>query len=117
MNTSLAWAVAARLTSPASAALAQAPQAAPACDRACLNKYVDRYIDAMVAHKVTDDLFARELKFTENGIRMPFGSEGSWHLATARGTYSFYIPDVETQQVAFLGTLKERGRTPADQRT
>ena len=71
----------------------------------------------MVTHKASDDLFARELKLTENGIRMPFGSEGSWHLATARGSYSFYVPDVETQQVAFLGTLKERGRNATDQRT
>jgi hypothetical protein len=71
----------------------------------------------MVAHQVTDDLFSRDLKFTENGIRMPFGSEGSWHLATARGSYSFYIPDMETQQVAFLGTLKERGRNADDRRT
>ncbi len=71
----------------------------------------------MVAHKVSDDLFAREIKFTENGIRLPLGNEGSWHLATARGTYSFYVPDTETQQVAFLGTLKERGRSATDQRT
>jgi hypothetical protein len=26
-----------------------------------------------------------------------------------RGTYKFYIPDVETQQVAYFGTLKEGG--------
>jgi len=117
MNTKHAWALAALLTLPTSTTMAEVPEAAPACDRNCLNQYVDRYIEAMVAHKVSDDLFARELKFTENGIRMPFGSEGSWHLATARGTYSFYVPDVETQQVAFLGTLKERGRAPTDQRT
>jgi hypothetical protein len=122
MNTKRAWVAAALLALPGSVALvqdasAQAPQVAPVCDRACLGKYVDRYIDAMVAHKVSDDLFARDLKFTENGIRMPFGTEGSWYLATARGTYSFYVPDTETQQVAFLGTLKERGRTPTDQRT
>jgi hypothetical protein len=113
MSPKRALAIAALLTMPAFAVMAQTP----ACDRGCLNRYVDRYIDAMVAHKVGDDLFSRDLKFTENGIRMPFGSEGSWHLATARGTYSFYIPDVETQQVAFLGTLKERGRQPTDLRT
>ena len=98
--------------------LAPALQAAgqPACDRACLNGYVDRYIEAMVAHRVDDGLFAREVRFTENGIRLPLGKEGSWHLATARGTYSFYVPDVETQQVAFLGTVHERGRTAQDHR-
>ena len=30
----------------------------------------------MIAKDVRDDLFARDLKFTENGIRLPFGSEG-----------------------------------------
>jgi hypothetical protein len=97
--------------------LAQAPQSTPACDRSCLNSYVDRYIEAMLARDADSALFARDLKFTENGIRMPFGSEGSWHLTTARGTYSFYVPDTQTQQVAFLGTLKERGRTEEDLRT
>jgi hypothetical protein len=94
---------------------AQAPQAVQ-CDRNCLNGYVDRYIEAMLARSISDRLFARDLKFTENGIRLPFGTEGSWHLATARGTYSFYVPDVETQQVAFLGTLHERGRSPTEKR-
>ena len=116
MNASRAWLVGALLAIPALPALAQAPAAAPACDRQCLQTYVDRYIDAMVAHKVDDALFAREVRFTENGIRLPLGSEGSWHLATARGTYSFYVPDVETQQVAFLGTLRERGRSATEQR-
>lgn len=117
MSTKQAWAVAALLALPSFTVMAQAPQATPACDRNCLNSYVDRYIEAMLARNVSDDLFARELKFTENGIRLPFGTEGSWHLSTARGTYSFYVPDVETQQVAFLGTLKERGRNPNEQRT
>jgi hypothetical protein len=117
MSTKQAWAVAALLTMLVCTAMAQAPQAVPACDRGCLSGYVDRYIEAMVAHKVGDELFARELKFTENGIRLPFGSEGSWHLATARGSYGFYVPDVEMQQIAFLGTLKERGRAATDQRT
>lgn len=97
--------------------LGQVPPTQPDCDRRCLSGYVDKYIDAMLARDVSDELFARELKFTENGIRLPFGSEGSWHLSTARGSYSFYVPDTETQQVAFLGTLKERGRTPEEQRT
>ncbi len=101
----------------AGAAPAQVPQTPPDCDRNCLNGYVDRYLDAMLAREVSDELFARDLKFTENGIRLPFGSEGSWHLSTARGSYSFYVPDTETQQVAFLGTMKERGRSADEQRT
>jgi hypothetical protein len=84
--------------------------AAPACDRSCLEKYVDRYLDAMQAHKAGDDLFAREVKFTENGVRLPLGNEGLWFRMSARGAYRFYIPDVETQQVAFIGTVRETER-------
>jgi hypothetical protein len=116
MNAKAAWIAIAMLAVPALPVLAQAPQPAPACDRTCLNGFVDRYIQAMVRHEVADDLFARDARFTENGIRLPLGKEGSWHLATARGTYSFYVPDVETQQVAFLGTLRERGRSATEQR-
>jgi hypothetical protein len=28
---------------------------------------------------------------------------------TGKGNYKFYIPDIETQQVAFLGTAREGG--------
>jgi hypothetical protein len=93
---------------------AQPPVVQPACDGDCLNSFVDRYIEAMIAKDVSDDLFAREIKFTENGIRLPFGTEGAWHLSTGRGKYRFYVPDVETQQVAYLGTIIERGRSPDD---
>lgn len=90
----------------------QAQQAtAPTCNRSCLEKYVDRYLDAMQSHQVSDELFAREVKFTENGVRLPLGSEGLWFRMSGRGTYRFYIPDVETQQVAFIGTVRETERT------
>ena len=32
---------------------------------------------------------------------------------SGKGTYKFYIPDIETQQVAFIGTVKEGGNAPA----
>jgi len=88
----------------------------PSCDRNCLDGFVDRYLDAMLARKVSDDLFAREAKLTENGVRLPLGNEGLWFRASARGTYQFYVPDVETQQVAYLGTVheKERDQTLTD---
>ena len=81
-----------------------------ACNRACLEGYVDRYLDAMQAHKVSDDLFARDTKFTENGVRLPLGKEGLWFRMSGKGTYKFYVPDVETQQVAFFGTAREKER-------
>ena len=92
-----------------------AQSAAPAaCDRACLDRFVDRYVDAMQAHSASPDLFARDAKFTENGIRLPLGNEGLWFKMSGKGSYKFYVPDVETQQVAFIGTLREGGTNATD---
>jgi hypothetical protein len=82
--------------------------AAPnACDRTCLEGFVDKYLDAMDANKVGEDLFAKNVKFTEDGIQLPLGGEGLWYGMSGKGNYKFYVPDIETQQVAFLGTVKE----------
>jgi hypothetical protein len=83
------------------------------CDRACLENYVNRYMDAMLANDPSPALFARECKFTENGVRLPLGNEGLWFAMSGKGNYKFYIPDVETQQIAFIGTVKEGGEAPA----
>jgi hypothetical protein len=91
---------------------AYAQKGKPACDRACLEGYVDKYLDAMLAHEVSPTLFAKNVKFTENGVRLPFGNEGLWYDMAGKGTYKFYIPDVETQQVAFIGTVTEGGSAP-----
>jgi hypothetical protein len=77
------------------------------CDRTCLEGFVDRYLDAMLANEVSPSLFAQGTKFTENGIRLPLGNEGLWFGMSGLATYKFYVPDVETQQVAFIGTAKE----------
>ena len=79
------------------------------CDRACLEGYIDRYMDAMLENNPRLDLFSRDCKFTENGVRLPLGNEGLWVNMSAKGNYKFYVPDVETQQIAFLGTAREGG--------
>ena len=91
----------------ASASSAQPPRVTPPCDRACLEGFVDRYLDAMLANEVSPKLFARNVKFTENGVQLPLGNEGLWFGMSGKGTYRFYVPDVETQQVAFIGTVRE----------
>lgn len=88
-------------------ALAQAPARDVACDRECLEGYVDQYLVAMMNREVDDALFAREVKFTENGIRLPLGREGLWYGMSGVDGYRFYVPDVQTQQVAFIGTVRE----------
>ena len=95
------------LGSPASAQVAGVPQETFECQRECLENYVDRYLQAMADGEVSDDLFAREARFTENGIELPLGNEGLWATTSAPGSYTLYVPDVETQQVAFLGTVME----------
>ena len=104
------WLAAACIAAMTAAAAAQPPQITPSCDRACLEGYVDRYLDAMLANEVSPKLFARDVKFTENGIRLPLGNEGLWFGMSGKGTYRFYVPDVETQQVAFIGTVIENTR-------
>ncbi|BAK67318.1 hypothetical protein SLG_26430 [Sphingobium sp. SYK-6] len=92
-----------------STAPAQQP-APPSCTRTCLEGWVDRYLVAMRDAKVDEAMFARDVKFTENGIQLPLGDEGLWHSMSALGTYKFTVPDIETQQVAFLGTVREKNR-------
>ena len=96
-------------------ALAANPPAQPGpCDRSCLEGFVDRYLDAMKDNVVSDALFARDVKFTENGIRLPLGGEGLWFNMSGKGNYRFYVPDLETQQVAFIGTVRFGGETETD---
>ncbi len=89
----------------------------PTCDRACLENYVDRYLDSMMANDPGPELFARDCKFTENGVRLPLGGEGLWFSMSGRGNYKFYVPDIETRQVAYIGTVKEGGDAPPAQAT
>jgi hypothetical protein len=77
------------------------------CDRACLERYIDRYMDAMLNNDPSLDLFSRDCMFTENGVRLPLGNEGLWVNMTAKGNYRFYVPDLETRQIAFMGTARE----------
>ncbi len=46
---------------------------------------------------------------------MPFGKEGLWYSTSSIGSYKFYVPDVETQQVAFLGTVREKPSKNAEE--
>lgn len=94
-------------------ASAQAPEQPQPCQRACLEGFVDKYLQAMADGKVDPALFAVNVRFTENGIEMPFGNEGLWATTSGLGKYKFYVPDVETQQIGFLGTVTEQAQSSA----
>ena len=84
-----------------------------ACQRECLEGYVTKYLQAMSDGVVSDDLFARNARFTENGMEMPLGNEGMWATTVAPEGYRLIVPDVETQQVAALVTVKEQASSSA----
>lgn len=84
------------------------------CDRDCLMKWLDSYLVAMRDADVNPQMFAPDVIFTENGVRLPFGKEGLWFGMSGLGTYKFYVPDTQTRQIAFLGTVRENGTGPDD---
>jgi len=82
--------------------------------RAELESFIDKYLDAMLDKKVDPDLFAKNVRFTENGVQLPLGDEGLWSSMVGKGTYRFYVPDVEINQIAYLGTAREESNTDKD---
>lgn len=83
------------------------------CQRTCLEGFVDRYLQAMADANVDPELFAPDVRFTENGVELPLGNEGLWATTVSLGKYKLYVPDIETQNVAFLGTVMERAGSSA----
>src|SRR5690606_37764884 len=84
------------------------------CDRACLEGWVDRYLDAVIDDDVDAVPFAANARFTEHGQRLELG-DGLWNTMKGKGTYRLLVPDVEAGQVAFIGTIYEDHRDPAQQ--
>ncbi len=120
MNFTIRAAVAAALSlagASGAAAASDRPGGVPipeqACQRQCLEGFVDRYLQAMADGTVDSALFAPGARFTENGIELPLGNEGLWATSSGVGQYKLYVPDIETQQVAFLGTVLEQASSSA----
>jgi len=83
-----------------------------ACDRACLEGFVDTYLDALVAHDPKQLPLARDVKFTENGVRLAVG-DAQWKTVIGKGSgYRIFVTDPEAGQVAFIGTVREEARVP-----
>jgi len=97
----------------AAAALGQNNNAKGSCDRACLEGFVDRYLDAMVAHDPKKLPLVRNVRFTENGQKLEL-PDGLWNSMAGKGTYRLFVTDLQTGQVAFIGTIREESRTPGE---
>jgi hypothetical protein len=76
------------------------------CDRACLESFVDQYLDALIAHDPRKLPMTKDVKNTEDGVRLEPG-DGFWRTALAKGSYRLLVSDPEAGQVAFLGTMQE----------
>jgi hypothetical protein len=84
-----------------------------ACDRACLERLVDQYLDAVTAHDPKLVPLAKNVKFTENGQKLVI-PDGLWNSMVGKGTYRLFVDDPQAGSVAFIGTIKEEGRTPEE---
>jgi hypothetical protein len=79
------------------------------CNRSCLEGIADQYLNAMVAHDASKAPFAKNLKFTENTIKLP-PTEGLWFTSSGLSDYKFYICDLKQGQVAWVGIVKEHDK-------
>jgi hypothetical protein len=62
----------------------------------------------VVAHDPARLQKAVHIRYTEDGQELPLG-EGLWGTASARGSYSHYMPDPASGEVGFFGTMRENG--------
>jgi hypothetical protein len=89
-----------------------APAPAPAqdpllaCDRACLQAVADAYLKALVAHDPKLLTVDEHVRFTENGQELQLG-DGFWNTASGVGAAQQFYPDPQTQQITFVGTMRE----------
>ncbi len=79
------------------------------CNRACLENTVNLYLAAMVAHNASKAPFAKNLRFTEDAVKLP-PTEGLWFTSTGLGDYKFYVSDTPAGQVGFVGIVKEHDK-------
>ena len=88
----------------AAAAPVQDPQLL--CDRACLQAAADSYLKAVVAHDPKLLNLDEHVRFTEDGQELQLG-DGFWNTASGVGAAQQFYPDPQTQQITFVGTMRE----------
>ncbi|HTQ98902.1 MAG TPA: hypothetical protein VMH83_02890 [Candidatus Acidoferrum sp.] len=88
-------------------ASAQAP-AHIECNRACLAGFMTTYLDALVHHDPSKLPTTKNVKYTENGVRLNL-TDGLWQTASALPDYRINILDEEAGSVALVGVITENG--------
>ena len=76
------------------------------CNRACLAGVMEAYLQALLKHDPASLPVTRNVKYTENGVRITLG-DGLWQTATAPPTYRLDVIDEEAGQVGLLGRIRE----------
>ena len=69
---------------------------------------MDAYLQALTKHDAASLPVTRNVKYTENGVRLTMG-DGLWQTAAALPTYRLDIIDEEAGQVGLLGRISENG--------
>jgi hypothetical protein len=87
---------------------ASAGAAEQSCGRECLAGVLNSYLQALVSHDPGKMSVARNVKYTENGVRLNLG-DGLWQTASAMPTYRLDVIDEEAHQVGMLGRISENG--------
>lgn len=78
------------------------------CDRACLYGIADQYLDALVRKDSSRAPFARQVKFSENGVLLQIG-DGLWNTISSLRGYDLKVAEPEVGQVAVFDVVEEHG--------
>lgn len=78
------------------------------CDRKCLAGFMTTYLKALVAHDASKLPVTKNVKYTENGVRLNL-TDGLWQTAAAMPTYRVDVIDEKSGQVGLIGKIDENG--------
>lgn len=74
------------------------------CDDACLTGLAERFMTALAGQRPADVPWARNVKFTENGVGIQVG-EGIWGSIRGKSDEALIIPDERNRSVAWYGLI------------
>src|SRR5262245_59100211 len=100
--------VAALILALSTSRVATAAEANCSHSRECLADVMSAYLQALTQHDPATLPMTRNVKYTENGVRIAIG-DGLWQTAAAMPTYRLDIIDEEAGQVGLLGRISENG--------